>query len=259
MLRSLEGKVAWVTGAGTGIGRGAALALAEAGMTVVLSGRRREPLEAVGEEIAAGGGSAEVASLDVSDQPAVADCLRAIKDGHGRIDVLVNNAAINIHERRWRELTPESWNRMVDIDLNGVFHCVHAVLPVMREQRDGLIINIASWAGRFPSYVSGPAYSTIKHAVVAMNATINMEECRHGIRACVICPAEVATEILDRRPVPVSAAERAKMLQPEDLGETVRFVAAMPKHVCLNEILISPTWNRNYLGAPDFRPPWPPQ
>jgi NADP-dependent 3-hydroxy acid dehydrogenase YdfG len=258
MLRSLEGKVAWVTGAGTGIGRGGAEALAEAGMTVVLSGRRREPLEQVAAAIAESGGKAEVAPLDIADRAAVDDCFAGIEARHGRLDVQVNNAAINIKERRWHQLTPESWKTMVDIDLNGVFYCVHAALPIMRAQKDGVIVNISSWAGRFASYVSGPSYSTVKHAVVAMTQTLNMEEGRNGIRACVICPAEVATPILDNRPVPISAEEMAKMLQPEDLGETIRFVAALPPRVSLAEILIAPTWNRNYLGAPDFRPPWPP-
>jgi NADP-dependent 3-hydroxy acid dehydrogenase YdfG len=259
MLRSLAGKIAWVTGAGTGIGRGGAEALAKAGMTVVLSGRRAEPLREVAQGIAANGGEAEVAPLDIGEQIAVQRCFEDILGRHGRLDVLVNNAAINIKDRRWSQLTPASWEAMVRIDLNGVFYCVHAALPAMREQKDGLIVNIASWAGRFPSYVSGPAYSTLKHAVVAMTATLNMEEGRHGIRACVICPAEVATPILDHRPVPVSVEARAKMLQPEDLGETIRFVAQLPPRVCLAEILIAPTWNRNFLGAPDFRPPWPPR
>jgi len=259
MLRSLAGKIAWVTGAGTGIGRGGAEALAGAGMTVVLSGRRPEPLEETAAAIAEAGGKAEVACLDISDRAAVDACFAGIMERHGRIDVQVNNAAINIKDRRWKQLTPESWERMVNIDLNGVFYCVHAALPAMRQQNDGLIVNISSWAGRFPSYVSGAAYSTIKHAVVAMTATLNMEEGRYGIRACVICPAEVATPILDNRPVPISDEEKAKMLQPEDLGETILFVAQMPARACLNEILIAPTWNRNFLGAPDFRPPWPPE
>jgi NADP-dependent 3-hydroxy acid dehydrogenase YdfG len=82
-----------------------------------------------------------------------------------------------------------------------------------------------------------------------MTETINMEECVNGIRACAICPAEVATPILDRRPVPPSAEDRARMLQPDDLGETIRFVAEMPAHACINQIIISPTWNRLYAGG----------
>jgi NADP-dependent 3-hydroxy acid dehydrogenase YdfG len=79
-----------------------------------------------------------------------------------------------------------------------------------------------------------------------MTETINMEECRNGIRACALCPAEVATPILDRRPVPPSAQDRARMLQPDDLGRTIRFIAGLPPHVCINQMIISPTWNRMY-------------
>ncbi len=122
---------------------------------------------------------------------------------------------------------------------------------MMRAQQDGLIIHTASWAGRFVSVLSGPGYSAAKHALVAASHSINMEECSNGIRSCVICPGEVATPILEHRPVPVSAEERARMLQPEDLGDLVLFVATRPKHVCLNEVLISPTWNRGYIRQLD--------
>ena len=84
-------------------------------------------------------------------------------------------------------------------------------------------------------------------AVTAMTETINMEECMNGIRACAICPAEVATPIMDRRPVPPSAEDRSRMLQPEDLGNTIRFIAELPAHACINQLIISPTWNRMYI------------
>jgi NADP-dependent 3-hydroxy acid dehydrogenase YdfG len=125
----------------------------------------------------------------------------------------------------------------------------------MRAQKSGLVINISSWAGRNTMALVGAAYNGSKHAVVSLSETINMEECGNGIRACAICPAEVATPIMDRRPVPPSAAERARMLRPEDLGRTIRWVAEQPPHVCVNEILISPTWNRIYLGGAE--PPKP--
>jgi NADP-dependent 3-hydroxy acid dehydrogenase YdfG len=97
--------------------------------------------------------------------------------------------------------------------------------------------------------VSGPAYTAAKHGVVAMSHTLNMQECVNGIRSCVICPGEVATPILDKRPVPVSAEERARMVQPEDCADLIRYVACLPKHVCINEVVISPTWNRGYVSA----------
>jgi NADP-dependent 3-hydroxy acid dehydrogenase YdfG len=118
----------------------------------------------------------------------------------------------------------------------------------MRAQKDGVIINISSWAGIHTSMVTGPAYNASKHAVVSLTENLNMEECVNGIRACAICPAEVATAIMDRRPMPPTPEERARMLQPQDLGNAIRWVAEQPPHVCVNEIVISPTWNRLFVG-----------
>ncbi|MDP6343619.1 MAG: SDR family NAD(P)-dependent oxidoreductase [Alphaproteobacteria bacterium] len=248
-MRDLTASVVWVTGGGTGIGRAGAVALAAAGAEVVLSGRRAEPLEEVANAIAEAGGRASVLPLDVADAGAVSAVAEAILAQHGRIDILVNSAGLNVPKRRYDEVELDGWRKVIDVDLNGAFYCVAAVLPGMRERGDGLIINISSWAGRYNSTVSGPAYGAAKHAMLAMNASLNMEECVNGIRACAICPAEVATPIMDNRPIPPSADDRARMLQPEDLGETILYVARMPAHACVNEILISPTWNRAYLGG----------
>ena len=97
--------------------------------------------------------------------------------------------------------------------------------------------------------LAGAAYVAAKHGVVAMSHSINHEECVNGIRSSVVCPGEVATPILDQRPVPVSKEDRARMLQPEDMGDLIRYIATLPVHVCLNEVLVSPTWNRGYVGA----------
>jgi NADP-dependent 3-hydroxy acid dehydrogenase YdfG len=248
-MQSIEGQVAWITGAGSGIGRAAALSLATHGATVVLSGRRKAKLDETASLVHGAGGKATVKALDVTDADAVSTTARDIADELGRLDILVNNAGTNILERSWSVLNPERVEEILGPNLHGAFYCVMAALPIMRAQKDGLIINVASMAGKHVSPLSGAGYTAAKHAVVAMNASINMEECVNGIRACAICPGEVATEILDRRPVPVSAEDRAKMLQAEDLGETILFVARMPKHACVSEILISPTWNRGYVAA----------
>lgn len=250
-MQSIEGKVAWVTGAGTGIGRGGALALAKAGATVVVSGRRPEPIQATADAIAAAGGKAVVEQADIADPAGVKALAERVKTEHGSLDMLVNSAGINIPNRRWKDLDAESWRQVVEVNLNGAFYCAAAVLPIMREQRDGLIINISSWAGRQVGIVSGVPYTASKHGLNAMTESLNIENCHYGIRACAICPGEVATEILDKRPMPPSPEDRARMVQEEDMGETILFVARMPKHVCVNEILISPTWNKNYIGGPD--------
>jgi len=244
-MRSLQGKVAWITGAGTGIGAAGAKSLADAGMRVVLSGRREAPLRAIADDI---GDAASVEVLDVSDRSAVFDVAGRIIERHGRVDVLVNSAGINVKARNWHNVTLEDWERVIRIDLDGAFYCTKAVLPTMIEQRDGLVINISSWAGRHVSVVTGPGYTAAKHAMNAMNESLNMEHGIHGIRACAICPGEVATPILDTRPIPVSNEDKAKMMQSEDCGDVIRFVAELPPHVCINELVISPTWNRGYIA-----------
>jgi NADP-dependent 3-hydroxy acid dehydrogenase YdfG len=244
-MRDLTGKVAWITGAGSGIGEAAAIALAVAGMKVVLSGRRADKLSEVARGI---GGSAEVARLDVAEQSAVQSVADDILARHGRIDVLVSSAGINVRERNWHNLSVADWDRVIRIDLDGAFYCARAVLPAMIEQGDGLIVNVSSWAGKHVSVVTGPAYTAAKHAMNAMNESINMEAGIHGVRACAICPGEVATPILDHRPVPVTAEHRARMVQPEDCGEIVAFLARLPAHVCINDLTVSPTWNRGYVA-----------
>lgn len=244
MLRDLTDKVAWITGAGTGIGEAAAKALAEAGMNVVLSGRREAPLQAVADAI---GQRAWVQPLDVTNKDAIKRVSDALLARYGRCDVLVNNAGLNVHKRNWHNVSLEGWDQVIRIDLDGVFYCSQAVIPTMKAQQDGLIINISSWAGRFTSIVTGPAYSAAKHGVNSMTESLNMEMGIHGIRACSICPGEVDTPILDKRPVPITDEQRATMVKPEDCGEVIAFIAQLPKHVCINELTISPTWNRGFV------------
>ena len=246
-MSSLSGKVAWITGAGSGIGEAAALALAGAGAAIVLTGRRQQALEKVAQSIETAKGRAHVEAGDVTDAKRVNAIAAAIRTTFGRLDILVNNAGTNLRERHWAELTAERIDTILAGNLSSAFYVAAAALPIMRAQKDGVIIHTASWAGRFVSLLTGPGYSAAKHALVAASHSLNMEECSNGIRSCVICPGEVATPILEQRPVPVSAEERARMLQPEDLGDLVLFVATRPKHVCLNEVLISPTWNRGYV------------
>ncbi len=125
---------------------------------------------------------------------------------HGRIDLLVNSAGINVPKRSWADMELEGWNKLVEINLNGVLYCMRAVLPTMRQQKDGCIINVASWAGRHVSKMPGPAYTTTKHAVLALTHSFNMDECVNGLRACCLSPGEVATPILKLRPVVPSEA-----------------------------------------------------
>ena len=172
-MRDLKGKVAWITGAGTGIGEGGAVALADAGMHVVLSGRRQDKLEEVAARCQ---GRASIEPLDVSDKDAVLAVADRIISTHGRVDVLVASAGINVKKRNWHNVSLEDWDSVIRIDLDGAFYCSKAVLPTMKEQGDGLIINISSWAGKHVSIVTGPAYNAAKHAMNAMTASLLEEE-----------------------------------------------------------------------------------
>lgn len=249
MLGSIDGQVAWVTGAGSGIGLAAARALAAAGAKVALTGRRVEPLEAAAAQIQEQGGSAMVVPGEVNNTAAVeAAALRLLRTW-GRCDILVNAAGINIPNRSWSTVEPDGFDAVSATDLGGCFYTSRAALPAMRAQGGGLIIQISSWSGRHVTRLTGPAYSAAKHALNALSESINQSEFENGIRSCCICPGEVATPILDKRPVPVTDEDKARMLQPQDLGETILFVARLPASVCVNEILISPTWNSAYVGS----------
>lgn len=248
-VQTLQGQVGWITGAGSGIGLAGAQALAAAGMTVVLSGRRRTALEAAATGIHAAGGHAEIEVLDVSDAAAVAVTAAKLLSRHdGRIDLLLNSAGTNTTQRFWRDQSVAGWREVLATNLDSIFHTMHAVLPAMRARRNGLVINVSSWAGVHHPKLTGAAYNGSKHAVTAMTETLNMEEGVNGIRACCLCPAEVSTPILDTRPVRPTAGERGRMLQPEDLGRMIRFIAELPPGVCLNQLVVSPTWNRMYVN-----------
>jgi NAD(P)-dependent dehydrogenase (short-subunit alcohol dehydrogenase family) len=181
-------RVAWVTGGGSGIGEAGAEALAADGWTVVVSGRRKDALDTVVKKITDSGGKAEAIALDVSKADDVNKAAEQILTKHGRIDLLVNSAGINVPKRSWADMELEGWDRLVDINLNGVLYCMRAVLPAMRKQKDGIIINVASWAGRHVSKMPGPAYTTTKHAVLALTHSFNMDECVNGLRACCLSP-----------------------------------------------------------------------
>ena len=246
----LRGKVAWITGGGSGIGLAGAEELAKAGARVVISGRT-EKTNREAERKLKSIGEAEAVLLDVADKKAVLATAADIEKRHGRIDILVASAGTNIagSKRNFKSMSPEGWDEVVQINLNGLFYCNYAVIPGMRARRDGLIINISSWAGRYASVLTGPAYNATKRAVIALSESINMEECMHGIRATSILPGEVATPIMRKRPVMPSAEEMARMAQPEDFGSAILFVATMPARSCVNELVIAPTWNRFYVGG----------
>jgi len=167
-VANLAGKIAWITGAGSGIGEAAALALAEDGATVILTGRTRDKLEGVARRIHNSAGQAHVQQADLTDKDQVRRVGDYIKATFNRLDILVNNAGVNIVDRHWDKLTPENIEYMVQGNLTAALYCVTVALPFMRAQQDGLIIHTASMAGRFIGGVSGPIYVAAKHGIVAM-------------------------------------------------------------------------------------------
>ena len=244
MKRNLENKVAWITGAGSGIGQNAAIKLSKLGMKIILSGRNKKKLKETALKCE---DNFLIKTLDISNKQSVQDVVSEIKKEFKYIDVLVNCAGINIENRDWDNIHENEWDNVIQTNLNGLFYCCRSVIPLMKQKMDGLIINVSSWSGNHVSLLSGVSYTSSKHALNAMTETINMKYCNYGIRACALCPGEVSTAILDKRPKKLSIEQKNKMLQPDDLGETIAFLCEMPKHVCINELTISPTWHRRYI------------
>ena len=247
-MSGLDGQVAIVTGGGSGIGEATAIALAREGVRVAVAGRRRQPLEEVVSRVTAAGGTAVAAPVDVADAEAVPAVAAAVVDRWGRVDLLVNNAGINVPQRELASMSVSDWNAVVQINLTGTFLMTQAVLPSMRSRQSGTVVNVSSIAGYRPSVLSGPAYNATKAGVNAFTESVNLAERRHGIRACAICPGEVATPILDKRPQPPSVEARATMLQPEDIAATILFVAGLPQRASVDLLTIQPTAERDWTA-----------
>jgi NAD(P)-dependent dehydrogenase (short-subunit alcohol dehydrogenase family) len=235
----LEGAVALVTGGGSGIGRATAIALADAGARVVITGRREDPLR----DTAAAANSNQPVRYrvaDLAEAEQVSDLVVWAEEQVGPINLLVNNAGVNVRDRALQSMSVAEWEYVMQVNANGAYYVVHAVLPSMRSHGGGLIINISSMAGVRAGSISGAAYSASKHALNALTAVINEEEGKNGIYATAICPGAVDTPILDNRPVVPSPEQRARILQPEDVAAAVLFVATLPKRAHVPELHIVP-------------------
>src|SRR6516225_4102198 len=189
-------RIAIITGAASGIGRALASALVTRGDTVVVADVDGEGAERVAGELARRGpGTATSAVVDVRDAGTVRALVDQVRDQHGRLDVMVNNAGIGIGGEAG-ELALAHWERVIDVNLRGVVHGVHAAYPVMIAQRSGHIVNTASLAGLVPAPLLTP-YAMTKHAVVGLSLSLRAEAAAHGVRVTAVCPGVVDTPILD--------------------------------------------------------------
>jgi NAD(P)-dependent dehydrogenase (short-subunit alcohol dehydrogenase family) len=242
---SLDGQVAVVTGAGSGIGRATAVALAREGARVAAVGRRKEPLEETLASLASDPDASFAVPADVTDADAGEQVVQEVVHRYGRVDLLVNNAGLNVARRDLAALSVADWQAILQVNLTGTFLMTHAVLPVMREQGSGTIVNVSSIAGLRARGFTGPAYNAAKAGVNSLTESVNLAERRNGIRACAVCPGEVETPILDKRPTPPTPEARALMLQPEDVASSIVFVATLPPRATVELLSIYPTVHRD--------------
>ena len=226
-------KIALVTGAGTGVGRGAALALMKAGFTVVLAGRRKEKLEEVAKEGAAHGGKSLVVPADIADPASIKALFAKTKETFGRLDVLFNNAGVGAPPVPLEELTVEQWRRVVDINLTGVFLCTQAAFRLMKEQtpRGGRIINNGSISASAPRPNSAP-YTATKHAITGLTKSTALDGRKYDIACGQIDIGNAATDMT--RAMSRGVLQASGEVAPEPVmdvsavAEAVRYMASLP-------------------------------
>jgi NADP-dependent 3-hydroxy acid dehydrogenase YdfG len=239
-MSKLAGKVAVITGGGSGVGKAAAALFLKEGAQVAIAGRDRAKLDAVVAELAAGDKLIAIPT-DVTDAEQCRKLIETATQTFGRVDILVNNAGTNLKARTIRELTPETWDAMIRTNLDGAFYCMKAVLPQMFDRKDGVIVNVVSVAGKRANPLGGAAYVAAKFGMGGLGLVLSNEEKDSGVRVSNVYPGEIDTPILAVRPNPVSEEHRASILKPEDVAESVLFVASLPARVSIPELVIKPS------------------
>lgn len=240
MQTNLSGQVIVVAGASSGMGRSTALALAQAGASLVIAGRNSAALNELQAEIAQLGGQAIAVPTDATDRAAVERLIESALKSYGRIDVLINSVGANIKRRALDELTDESWNGMLATNLTAAFNLTQAVVSTLRSQGRGLIIHISSVAAKKADR-SGVAYQATKAGVAALAHATSEEERANGIRVSVIYPGMTDTPLVLQRPVPTPPEVLAKALQPEDIADACLFIIGLPARVHVPELVLSPS------------------
>ena len=244
-MAKLDGKVAVVTGASSGIGEATVRALAAEGAAVVAGARRRDRLDGLVEEVTRGGGKAIAVECDVTDEEQAHDLVRRAVEEFGRIDVLVNNAGVMLLSTVGKGLS-DQWRQMFDVNVMGLLYATDAAIGYMKEQGSGHLVNISSVAGRKVTRDSSGVYAGSKHAVGAISEGLRQELLEDNIRVTVVEPGAVATELTDHitdedARESLSGLLKLERLQAEDIAEAIAYAVTQPERVSVNEILIRPT------------------
>ncbi len=240
-LRMLKNQVVLVIGASSGIGRETAVLFAREGARVMAVARRGDRLRSLQSELAKDGITLNTLTADASSRADMDRVAQSTREQLGDIDIMVYVTGTNIPDRSMKRLTPEIWDMMMSVNLNGAYYITHAVLPRMRERGAGHLIYVGSISGQVPD-VSGAAYQASKRGMLGLAHAIRVEEKENGIRTCAILPGLVDTEILEKRPVKPPPETLAKALQAVDVAEAVLMVARMPQRAVIPEIQILPTY-----------------
>lgn len=245
MAGTLAGRVALVTGASSGIGEGAALALAAAGATVAVAARRADRLEDLVKRIQSADGKALALPGDVVDEAVAKGIVEQTVKRFGRLDILVNSAGI-IQAGGVENAKLDEWRRVLEVNLLATLYTCTAAIGPMREQGGGDIINISSTAGRRAAAPFGP-YSTSKFGLTGMTEGLRQEVGKYGIRVCIVEPGATTTEVADsitdpnyRKAMQAHVAKDGAM-KPEDVADAIVFVASLPRRANVSQLLIRPT------------------
>ena len=237
---SLKGQTAVVVGASSGMGRATVSHLAAEGVRVMAAARREQKLTELKQELSAQGLTIEIHPADITQLSQVEQLINTTAEQFGRIDILVYATGTNIPDRSLEVLSPETWEMMLQTNLTGAFLCTKSVLPIMREQKAGLIVYLSTGAVQMPD-VSGVAYQASKHGLSGLAHGTRVEEKEHGIRTTVIFPGLCDTEILTKRPTPTPREILDKALDPKDVAEAVLFVAKLDPRAVVPEMQLFPS------------------
>ncbi|EST11937.1 SDR family oxidoreductase [Sporolactobacillus laevolacticus] len=243
-MENIRNKVIIITGASSGIGEATAKFLAQNGAKVVLAARREERLHAIVDEIKQGGGDAFSVKADVVSAEEMQNLAKFTLNTYGRIDVLINNAGIMPNSKLY-ELRVEEWDQMIDVNIKGVLYGIAAVLPAMREQQSGHIINLSSTAGYHVDARSA-VYSATKFAVRAISEGLRLEESLTShIRSTLIAPGLTKTELLDHITSPegqtIARQVKGMGISPYSIATAIAFSINEPDDTLVSEIMVRPT------------------